>query len=171
MKPHIAPLRGLVAAVLLAALASSSLFAQGGARITVVEGQGADLSIDMSVAAPIIVELRDGSGAPIPRAEVIFKSPSDGPSATFFGASYVSKAWTDDNGRAESAALTPNKIAGPYTILVQAEHQGATASAEVQQTNVGPPAPEKKKRRIGPKIWVPIAAGVALVIVGLAQRD
>ena len=117
-----------------------------------------------------MVELKDASGAPIPRAEVIFRAPNDGPTATFFGASNVSKAWTDESGRAESVALTPNKLAGPYTILVEAQHQGASASAEVQQSNIGPEAP-KKKRRIGPKIWVPIVAGVLIVIIGLAQRD
>ena len=141
--------------------------AQQAAQIVVVEGAGAESSIERGVGSPVVVELRDASGAPVPQAEVTFRSPADGPSATFFGASHVSKAWTDENGRAQSAALTPNRIRGAYTIV--AEAQGATA--EIQRTNVGPDIPEKKKRRFGPKIWIPIVVGAAVVIIGLAQRD
>ena len=56
----------------------------------------------------------------------------------------------------------------PADQLVEA--QGATA--QVQRTNVAPEAPApKKKRRFGPKIWIPIVVGVVVVVIGLAQRD
>jgi hypothetical protein len=137
-------------------------------QIVVVEGEGAQSAIEKPVAPPLVVELRDASGAPIPRAEVTFRSPTDGPSATFFGAAHVSKSWTDEQGRAHAADLTPNRIAGPYTITVEA--QGATA--QVQRTNVAPEmVQQRKKRRFGPKVWVPIVVGAVIVIIGLAQRD
>ena len=162
------PFRALLAA---AALLVPCLSAQSGLQLSVIEGQEAQNPIDKGIGAPIVVELRDGAGAPVPRAEVTFRSPSDGPSATFFGASHVSKAWTDEQGRAQAASVTPNTIPGEYTILVEAGPPGSTVTAEVRQSNVAPAPPEKKKRRIGPKIWVPIVAGAILVIVGLAQGD
>ncbi|MEZ5362867.1 MAG: hypothetical protein R2748_11130 [Bryobacterales bacterium] len=72
-------------AVMAAALTAPIVFAQGGLQLSVVEGQGAENSIQKTVGAPIVVELRDGSGAPIPQAEITFQSPTDGASATFSG--------------------------------------------------------------------------------------
>lgn len=168
---HHIPLRCLSAAVVALLLQASPALAQSGLTIAVIQGQDAQSSIEKSTAAPIVIELRDAAGAPVPRAEVVFKSPNDGPTATFFGASHVSKAWTDDAGRAESAVMTPNALVGPYSILVEAQHQGSSASVAVEQSNVGPPAPEKKKRRFGPKIWIPIVGAALLVIIGLATGD
>ncbi len=157
--------------VLLGALcAIAAASAQQGLQIAVVEGDGAQSSIEQSVAPALIIEVRDDAGAPVPRAEVTFRSPVDGPSATFFGAAHDSKAWTDENGRAQAAALTPNQTPGAYTIAVEARHEGMTGSAEASRVNVAPEMP-KKKRRFGPKIWVPITAGVAVAVIGLAQRD
>jgi hypothetical protein len=162
--------RTLAAAALLAQFQAAPALAQGGPQIAVIQGEGAQRPIQQGAGQPIIVELRDASGAPIPRAEVVFRAPVSGPSATFFGASNVSKSWTDEAGRAQSVSITPNHTPGPYTIVVEAQQNGATASAQVQQMNVGP-EPVKKKRRFGPKIWIPIAAGALAVIIGLAQRD
>ncbi|MCB1018719.1 MAG: carboxypeptidase regulatory-like domain-containing protein [Acidobacteria bacterium] len=158
-------LRALLAALLTTPL----VLAQGGLQLSVVEGQGAENSIEKNLGAAIVVELRDGSGAPIPQAEITFQSPADGASVTFFGASHTSKAWTDEQGRAEAAELTPNTIPGPYKITVTAEHGGASASAEVLQSNVNPAPPEKKKRRFGPRVWIPVAVAVVLVIVGFVK--
>lgn len=140
--------------------------AQQVAQIVVVEGEGAESSVEKALGPPLTVELRDASGNPIPRAEVTFRSPAEGPSATFFGASNVSKAWTDEQGRAQAAAMTPNGIRGAYVIT--AEAQGVTA--EIQRANVGPEQP-KKKRRFGPKIWIPIVVGAVIVVIGLAKGD
>ena len=88
-------LRALLAALLTTPL----VLAQGGLQLSVVEGQGAENSIEKNLGAAIVVELRDGSGAPIPQAEITFQSPADGASVTFFGASHTSKAWTDEQGQ------------------------------------------------------------------------
>lgn len=158
--------RTLLSAASLALCLAAAAPAQQASQIVVVEGEGAQSSIEKGVGAPLVVELRDASGAPVPRAEVTFRSPAQGPSATFFGASHVSKALTDEQGRAQAASMTPNKLQGVYTI--RAEAQGVTA--EIQRTNVGPEIP-KKKRRFGPKIWIPMVVGAIVVIIGLAQRD
>ena len=164
-------LRILPLLLVVATLMPAPALAQSGLQIAVIEGQGAENSIETSIGAPVVVELRDAAGTPIPQAEVIFKSPNDGPSATFFGASHVSKAWTDENGRAQAAALTPNTIPGPYTIVVEATHQGASASAQIQQTNIAAAQPAKKKSRFGKKIWIPLALAAVIIIVGLAKSD
>ncbi|MEZ5362868.1 MAG: hypothetical protein R2748_11135 [Bryobacterales bacterium] len=51
-----------------------------------------------------------------------------------------------------------------------AAHGGASASAEVLQSNVNPAPPEKKKRRFGPRILIPVAVAVALVIVAFVKN-
>ena len=164
--------RSLLLLLAAASLVSPAALAQSGLQMTVVEGQDAQNAIEKGVGAQIVVEVRDASGAPVPRAEVTFQTPATGPSATFFGASHVSKAWTDDQGRAEAAALTPNKTIGDYVIKAQAGPPGQAVVADIRQTNVAlAPPTEKKKRRFGPKIWVPIAVGAILVIVGMATAD
>jgi len=165
MSSLLLPLPVLTLALCLASAAP----AQQVAQIVVVEGQGAESSIEEGAGAPLAVELRDAAGNPVPRAEVTFRAPVEGPSATFFGAAHVSKAWSDESGRAQAATLTPNTTLGAYTII--AEAQGITT--EIPRVNVAPePAQEKKKkRRFGPKVWIPIVVGAVIVIIGLAQRD
>lgn len=138
-------------------------------RILVVAGQDAINNLEKRVVSEPVVEVQDGSGTPVAGAEVVFRTPSTGPTATFYGATRTTAVTTDDKGQARAPGMTPNTDVGVFEIAVTATHGSAQAEALITQTNALPPV-EKKKRRLGWRLWTAIGAGVVIAIIAAARR-
>ena len=152
----------LVATATAVLLAVPATWAQEGLQIQVLSGEGGINNIDRRVVVEPIVEVQDAAGKPIPKAVVTFRSPSTGPSVTFFGAARTSTVTTDDSGRAQATGMVPNTEEGTFTIAVEAKHAEQTAAAEITQTNAyAPEAAAKKKKPWGWKIVTLVGVGVA----------
>lgn len=159
-------LRSSVSALLAAALALPGVLgAQSDPlRIQVIEGQGAENTIETGDAVEPVVEVSDAQGRPAVGVEVTFRSPAVGPSVTFFGATRETTVVTDDAGRATATNTIANTEPGIFAIAVEA----GAATTEVNQSNVyRTPAPAPKKK-LGPKMIGLIVGGVVVAIAALA---
>ncbi len=156
----------VMAMAMAAGLAAPVGWAQEGLKIRVIAGEGGINNIENRVVVEPIIEIQDAAGKPIPKAAVTFRSPSTGPSVTFFGAAHASTLTTDDSGRARAAGMAPNTEEGSFFIDVEAKYGDQTASLQITQTNAyAPEAVVKKKKNIGWKvitlIGVAAAGGIA----------
>jgi hypothetical protein len=129
---------GLAAALLaawLAAPAGAQPGRQGGLRIYVLQGEQAVNNTRTGAATAPVVEVRDANDFPVAGAEVVFRTPETGPSATFEGGrhEYVNK--TDAKGQASAGRMTPNGVEGVFSIQVTARHGDRTGMAVIRQRN------------------------------------
>jgi hypothetical protein len=126
-------------------------------QIVVVEGQGAINNARTHTGRDPVVEVHDGTDAPVAGAVVTFQAPATGASAVFGSGNATLLTQTDASGRAVGRALRPNGVTGPFQIHVTASANGQTVSAVISQTNAVP-AGEKSNK----KLWlIPIIAGAA----------
>jgi hypothetical protein len=138
-------------------------------RISVLSGQDTINNVESRAVTEPVVQIQDASGAPVAGAEVVFRTPSTGPTATFYGATRSVAVTTDEKGEARAPGMTPNTDVGVFEIAVTATHGSAQAEALITQTNA-PPLVEKKKRRLGWRLWTAIGAGVVIAIIAAVRR-
>ena len=97
-------------------------------------------------------------------AEVVFETPGDGASATFYELMRTQTVRTDADGIAQALEYAPNQTAGQFQVSVTARAGQAQTSAALTQTNVAPPV--KKNRK---KLYVLIGViGAVVALVALA---
>ena len=142
-------------------------------RILVLAGQDAINNVEKRVVTEPVVEVQDESGVPVAGAEVKFRSPATGPSATFYGATRTTTVTTDDKGRARAEGMNPNTDLGLFEIQVTATYGSLQADAAITQTNaVAPEESSKKRGPFGWRLMTAIGAGVAIgVISGVRRSD
>jgi|SRR5215469_12811033 len=116
-------------------IGSLLLLAQQALNIVVVEGEGAINNIRQRTARETIVEVDDENHKPIAGAVVTFTLPTQGAGGTFAGGAQTLTVMTDNLGRAVASGLRVNKVAGNWTMRVNASFGGRTGSAAITQTN------------------------------------
>lgn len=124
---------------LLCLLAGLPLLAQeplrGGLRIYVLQGEGAVNNIRAGLATPPVVEVRDANDFPVAGAQVTFRTPETGPSATFEGDRHEYTNNTDSKGQASAGPMKPNRLEGSFSIQVIAKAGDRSATAVIRQRN------------------------------------
>lgn len=105
-------------------------------QITIIDGEDAINNIRQRTAREPIVQVEDENHKPVAGAAVTFVLPNEGPSGTFLGGTRTLSVVTDSNGRAVARGFTPNRATGRYQIRVNANYQGKTAQATINQSNV-----------------------------------
>ncbi len=126
-------------ALALLLLAPSPLVLQareGGLRVVIAEGEGANNNSIHSSASRLLVRVVDAAG-PVEGALVVFTAPEGGPTVTFSGSGQTGQAVSDASGFALSPRLAPLKENGPVEIRVMATKGGEFANAVVHQMNLG----------------------------------
>jgi hypothetical protein len=115
--------------------------ARGRFTIRILDGDDAILNTRDRVARESIVQVEDENHRPVGGVLLSFTSPDTGASATFHNGSHFATIVTDDRGRVALRGIRPNRVAGRYSIRITASQDGRTGSAQIQMTNVVPPAP------------------------------
>jgi hypothetical protein len=138
-------------------------------RIVVLSGQDAINNVEKRVVSEPVVEVQDESGTPVAGAEVVFRTPGTGPTATFYGATRKTAVTTDDKGQARASGMTPNTEVGVFEIDVTATQGSVQAETIITQTN-SLPAVEKKKGRFGWRLLTAIGAGAVIGVIAAARR-
>jgi hypothetical protein len=87
-------------------------------------------TVNTAFAGPLVVEVRDQYGNPVPNVNVTFVAPSSGASALFGGNSSITVT-TDSNGQAQVTA-TANTVAGSYQVQVTS---GSLTGVQFNLTN------------------------------------
>lgn len=102
------------------------------ATVSVVSGDGQSTTVNTAYAAPMIAEVTDGFGNPVPGASVTFTPPATGATAAL-----STPALTDVNGQT-SVTATAGTVAGSFTI--SAATTGAASATFSATATPGAPA-------------------------------
>jgi len=110
--------------------------AQGGLRITIIEGDEAILNVRQRVSREAIIQVEDENRRPVAGALVTLTAPRDGASAIFSNGLNNITLTTDDAGRVVVRGIRPNSAEGKYSIRVNAVKEGMRGTAQIQMSNV-----------------------------------
>lgn len=110
--------------------------AQGGLRITIVDGDEAILNVRQRVSREAIIQVEDENRRPVAGALVTLTAPRDGASAVFSNGLNNITLTTDNSGRVVVRGIRPNAAQGRYAVRVLAVKEGLRATAEIQMTNL-----------------------------------
>jgi hypothetical protein len=98
-------------------------------QIKVLEGEGAVHAAGARIARPLMVEVTDETGKPVPGAAVSFQLPPEGPSGLFSNGLRTDLVLTDASGRASIHSVQLNRTGGPFRIRITAVKEQARAGA------------------------------------------
>lgn len=121
------------------------------------------------VMAPLVVQVLDQNDLPVEGADVVFRFPLEGASATFPDQKSAETFRTNVDGQASAVGWVANGKVGTFHVQVTASRGGEQGSAVITMTNVTRITEAQKK--IGKKHWwsttwgkIAIGAGVAAVV-------
>ncbi|GIU75298.1 MAG: hypothetical protein KatS3mg004_2385 [Bryobacteraceae bacterium] len=110
--------------------------AEGGLRITIVEGDEAIFNVRQRVSREAIIQVEDENRKPVAGALITLTAPRQGASAVFSnGLNNITLA-TDSSGRAVVRGIRPNSVQGRFSIRITAVKDGLRGSAQLNVTNV-----------------------------------
>ena len=107
-------------------------------QIQIVEGDGAVYAPGARSARPLVVEVTDENGRPVPGAAVSFHLPEDGPSGSFANGLRTDVVVTDERGRAALRSMQLNRMPGRFQIRIIASKEQATAGTVAFQSILDP---------------------------------
>jgi hypothetical protein len=128
-----------------------------GLKIAVIDGENGRNDVRTKSATPLVVEVQDATGKPVPNAEVVFQLPWSGPGGVFFDWLKVQTVRTGTDGRATAKGFTPNDEEGRFNIKVMATSGNRSATTVIAQSNVrgnGGPAAKSNGSRKG--LWTTV---------------
>lgn len=156
-----------------AAVQEAAAAPPSGLKIIVLEGQGAVNLLPTRTTVQPVVEVRDENDTPLEGVTVTFQLPKEGPGGFFPGRQLTQSGVTNLQGQVAAKGFVMNDKAGPFEILVTAEHQGRTATELISQANALQTVEQAKGKR---RKWlIPVlviaAAGAAGGIYYFVTRD
>jgi hypothetical protein len=145
-------------------------------KVIPLAGNQAMNDLESKVMSPLVVQVLDQNDQPIDGADVVFRFPLEGPSATFAGNNNAQTFRTNADGQAAAVGWTANGKVGTFQVQVTASRGNEQGSATVSMTNVTRIVGEGrgKRKRWWSSRWAKVgviagAAGVVTAIV-LATR-
>src|SRR5436305_5604593 len=128
-------------------------------QIQFLEGDGAVHAPGSRSTRPLVVEVTDETGKPVPGAAVSFHLPEEGPGGAFANGLHTDVAVTDAQGRVALHGLQVNRVPGRFQIRVIANKEQARAGvmslqyvAELHSGAAAAGAPRSRAR------WIAVAA-------------
>jgi hypothetical protein len=132
--------------------------------------------LERKVMAPLVVQVLDRNDQPVEGADVIFRFPLEGATASFPEHKNAQTVRTNADGQAAAIGWTANEKVGTFQVYVTASRGNEQGSVAISMTNVTRVADDGKGKR---KHWwssrwgkvalIAGAAGVAVAVV-LATR-
>jgi len=125
------------------------------------------------VMAPLVIQVLDVNDQPVEGADVTFRFPLKGASATFEGDQNAMTFRTNVDGQAAATGWTANNTVGSFQVQVTASRGTEQGSAIVSMTNVTRITEAEKKGSQNKKWWssrwgkILIGAGAAAIVVGI----
>jgi len=151
-------------------------------RLLVLAGNGEMNDLERRVMAPLVVQILDQNDRPVQGAEVIFRFPLNGPSATFTGGKTSQTVRSNGTGEAAAVNWMANGQVGSFEVHVNATYGNEVGETTLRMSNVTRIVQSTKAPGVvvsqpggaqshwySPK-WVKIAliAGVAAAAAGIA---
>jgi len=113
-------------------------------KIRVLAGNGEMNDLERRVMAPLVVQVVDQNERPMESAEVIFRFPLNGPSATFPGGKNSLTVRTNGNGQAPALNWMANGEVGTFQVHVNASYGNQVGEVTFPMSNVARIADQKK---------------------------
>jgi hypothetical protein len=140
-------------------------------KVRVLAGNNEMNDLERRIMAPLVVQVVDQNERPIESAEVVFRFPISGPSATFAGGKSSVTARTNGTGQVAATNWMANGQVGPFEVHVNASYGNQVGEATVSMTNVTRVVAEPKKSTAKgwwSHRWVKVAViGGAALAIGL----
>jgi hypothetical protein len=105
--------------------------------IDVLRGAHANNNVVSGTSVSPVIQVRDGSGKPVPDALVVFAAPGAGPSVNFAGQGAIAQSVSDESGTAIAPHFVPTGDDGPVEIRIMVTKDGVSANLSVFQMNLG----------------------------------
>jgi hypothetical protein len=142
-------------------------------KVTALAGNKAMNDLERGLMTPFVIQVLDQNDRPVEGAEVVFRFPLNGPSATFRGGNTSQTVRTNGQGQAAAVNWTANNQVGTFDIHVTAAYGNQLGETTVSMTNVtriveAEKGGQKHAKWYSSK-WVKIAliAGGAAAVAGI----
>jgi hypothetical protein len=138
-------------------------------KILVLAGSGEANDLERRVMAPLVVQVEDQNDRPVESAEVVFRFPISGPSATFAGGKSSATVRTNGGGQAAAVNWMANAEVGTVQVHVNASYGNQVGETTVTMMNVARISDQAKKVK-HPSLWshtwfkVAVIGGAAVAI-------
>ncbi len=144
-------------------------------RVIPLAGNGETNDLKRRIMAPLVVQVLDQNDNPVEGADVVFRFPLTGPSATFSNGRNSETARTNADGQAAAVGWTANDEVGTFQVRATASRGNEVGEATITMANATVVVDEgrKKEKRWWSSRWFKIAivAGAATAVgVILATR-
>jgi len=139
-------------------------------KILVLAGSGEANDLERRVMAPLVVQVEDQNDRPVESAEVVFRFPISGPSATFAGGKSSATVRTNGGGQAAAVNWMANAEVGSFQVHVNASYGNQVGETTVTMMNVArvDQANKVKQPSLWSHTWFKVAViGGAAVAIGL----
>jgi hypothetical protein len=105
-------------------------------RVIALAGNDEMNDLERKVMAPLAIQVLDQNDQPVESAEVVFRFPVNGPSATFLNGLTSQTTRTDATGQARATAWMANNQAGSFRVQVTAFRGTEQGQTTIQMMNV-----------------------------------
>jgi hypothetical protein len=140
--------------------------------VRILVGQGGMNDLQRHVMSPLVVQVVDQEDRAMEGAEVVFRFPIDGPSATFTGGKSTLSVRANSVGQAAALNWMANGMVGTFQVHVNASYGNQIGEATLSMTNVArieeSARRAEKEKSLWSKTWFKVAViGGAAVAIGL----
>jgi hypothetical protein len=140
-------------------------------KIRVLAGNGETNDLERRVMAPLVVQVVDPNDRPMEGADVVFRFPITGPSATFAGGKSSVTVRTSGVGQAAAVNWAANGQVGTFEVHVNASYGNQVGETTVSMSNATHVVPQVKQSTAKgwwSHRWVKVAViGGAALAIGL----
>ena len=146
-------------------------------RVIPLAGNGDTNDLERRVMAPLVVQVLDRDDTPVEGADVVFRFPLKGPSATFSNGQNSQATRTNADGQAAAAGWTANDQVGSFQVNVTASRGNEVGEATITMTNATRIVEQgkRKEKRWWSSRWFKIAivagAATALAVIFVSRGD
>ncbi len=139
-------------------------------KISVLAGNGEMNDLQRHVMAPLVVQVEDQEDRPMDGAQVVFRFPLNGPSATFAGGKPSATVRTNSGGQAAATNWMANGEVGTFEVHVNATYGNQIGETTLKMTNVTRIEEARKTTSKGKSLWshtwfkAAVIGGAALAI-------
>lgn len=104
-------------------------------KVVPLAGKDEANDIERHIMAPLVIEVLDQNDRPVEGAEVVFRFPIRGPSATFSDGKTSRTVRTNGQGQAAAMNWTANNETGSFQVHVTATYGNQTGELDVPMSN------------------------------------
>jgi hypothetical protein len=105
-------------------------------KMLVLAGNGEMNDLERRVMAPLVVQVVDQNDRPVEGAEVVFRFPLNGPSATFAGGKTSQTLRTNGTGEAAAVNWMANSEVGTFEVHATATYGNELGETTIKMSNV-----------------------------------